>query len=380
MKIAFIGVPISGGGYSHFCYLKEGMKDIQFLLIGLGKSLYKVLPENNFVQIGLDLDSKRDVNELAKLFLDFVVKERIDIIIPMNSPIVVSVIPFLPYNCKVVQIVNSDTPRVYKYVTSHLQYVSKIICISKKQLSEIEKLTSADFISENALLIPHGVTLITDKIKNNLNEKLRIGFIGRMHQGHKNIFLIPEIIKSLRCPFHLELIGDGEDKKELIQKLKEYNIDHVDVGEIEKKYINNHLKNWDIQLFPSTVEGFGLTLIECMNHGIVPLSNNLEGITDYIITDRKDGFIIQNNKIEQYVEIIEMLNLNRKVLNTMKIESKATVKERFNSELIVEHYKNLFQEVFETPKTKTPKNFSDWKPYREYKPSFLKRVLHSLNR
>ena len=123
MKIAFIGAPLAGGGYFRFCYLKEGMENMEFILIGLGRSSYKVLPENNFVQIGIDLDRKRDASELAKLFLDFVVKERIDIIIPMNSPLVVSVIPFLPSNCKVVQIVNSDTPRVYKYVTSHLEYV-----------------------------------------------------------------------------------------------------------------------------------------------------------------------------------------------------------------------------------------------------------------
>ena len=162
-------------------------------------------------------------------------------------------------------------------------------------------------------MIPHGVSLITDKTTSHLNEKLRIGFIGRMHQGHKNIFLIPEILKNLICPFHLELIGDGEDKKELIRKLSEYNIDYVDFGEIERKHINTYLKNWDIQLFPSTVEGFGLTLIECMNHGIVPLSNELKGITDYIISDKKDGFIIPNNNIGQYVEIIEMLHLKREV-------------------------------------------------------------------
>lgn len=374
IKVAFAGIPISGGNYTHFKYLKDGLENVQMCLIALGHVSQKIYDDPSFFNLGQDLDVVKDKRQLAKLFLAYVHSEKIDIVIPMNSPVINSIIPFLPTTCQVIQIVNSDTPRVYKYVTSHLEYVNKIVCISRKQQLKLKTKIDVDFYLNNLCLIPHGV-LINDREISKSYSKLRIGYLGRMHQGHKNIFLIPDILKKLKCPFHLELIGDGEDASELFRKLDDLSIEYNYVGEIDNDQIKDYLKQWDIQLFPSTVEGFGLTLLECMNVGVVPLAHEIKGITDYIVTHEKDGFLIPNNKIIKYVEFIEILNSDRDLLNKMKFNAKETVKNRFNLSRIIDLYQILFDQVVNNPKLKIISEFSEWIPFVEYKPKMIDRII-----
>lgn len=376
IKIAFLGSPIVGGNYTHYQYLKEGLKDFDWTLLNAGKINASILQDNSFVQIAPDLDRKKDLHLIAKMLLEYIATEQFDIIIPMNSGIIISLIPFLNSKIKIVQIVNSDTPRVYKSVTAHIDYPDKIICISPKQIQEIKKRVTSHFFNEKTLLIPHGVKTQNTLITPNLQEHLRIGFLGRMHQGHKNIFLIPEILKKLQIEFCFEFVGEGEDKSEFIAALEKYKISYKDYGTVERKDIDRIISFWDIQLFPSTTEGFGLTLIECMQHGVVPIANHLKGITDFIISHEKDGFIVPKNKVETYVEIIHNLNSNRLLLNKIKKEACTTVQNRFNLDEILVQYSTVFKQVNDSKKNTKTIEFKNWKPYIEYKPNLIKRILN----
>src|SRR5690606_36454738 len=93
---------------------------------------------------------------LAELFINFCHSEFIDIIIPLDSSIVVSCIPYLR-NIRVVHILNSDSQRLYKYVTSYLETVSKIICISARQVNVLKERLHEPVFLEKVALIPHGV-------------------------------------------------------------------------------------------------------------------------------------------------------------------------------------------------------------------------------
>ncbi len=375
IKIAFLGSPIVGGNYTHYQYLKEGLPDFDWTLLNAGKINASTLQDDSFVHIASDLDRKKDLPLIAKMLLEYIEKEPFDVIIPMNSGIIISLIPFLNSKIKIVQIVNSDTPRVYKSVITHIVYLDKIICISSKQIQEIKKRVDSEFFNQKTLLIPHGVKIQNTEIRQNLTEPLRIGFLGRMHQGHKNILLIPEILKKLKIEFHFELVGDGEDKAEFITALQKYKITYKDYGIIERQDIDQIISLWDIQLFPSTTEGFGLTLIECMQHGVVPIANHLKGITDFIISHEKDGFIVPKNKVETYVEIINNMNNNRLLLNQIKNEACTTVQNRFNLDEILVQYSTVFNQLKDSKKNTKTLDFITWKPYIEYKPNVLQRIL-----
>src|SRR5690606_36228366 len=116
IKIVFMGKPALSGNYTHFKYLKDSLTDHQFYLLALGNVSNIALRDDAFVNIGSHLDRKKHQKELGKLFLDFCEEKEVDVVIPMNSGIVASCVAFLK-NTKVIQIVNTDTARVYHYVT-----------------------------------------------------------------------------------------------------------------------------------------------------------------------------------------------------------------------------------------------------------------------
>jgi glycosyltransferase involved in cell wall biosynthesis len=375
-KILFIGKPGMGGGYTRFLYLKENLKEYELILASVGKLEKKSKNEPDFfVNIGADFCRKTEKRKLTLEFIKYCKEEEISIIIPMNSPIVVGAIPFLPIETKVVQIVNSDTPRVYKYVTEHIAYVSQLVCLSKRQFDHLSKKLSNEH--KNKLkIIPHGLKINYEELPYNNSEKLKIGFLGRVHQGHKNVFLIPEILKNLSIDYEFQLIGDGPDKAQLLSRFEKYGISIIDHGFVANESIGKIIKKWDILLFSSFYEGFGITLIECMNQGVVPIANLLPGITDMIIEDQVSGFLVKDNRVKDYVNILEGLNQDRSRLQQLKENSRKRVIEKFDLVHVIYQYQKVFGEVLLSPKKIPSKDFKDWVPYKEYRPSLWRKILN----
>lgn len=373
LKIAFMGVPTVGGNYTHFQYLSKGMMEYDWTLIQVGKVNVSLLEEVAFINVGSHLDRAKNQIELAQLLFDFLINNRYDILIPMNSGTAISIILHLPQSIKIINIVNSDTPRVYKAVTEYDKYISKIICISSKQYNILQKKST---IKNKLELIPHGVS-IDSKLEKGKNDVFKIGFLGRIHHRHKGALLIPKILKDIKEPYLLEIVGDGEDRDRLLNELGNNKINYHFFGFKTGKEKEEIISQWDVMLFPSYVEGFGLTLLEVMKYGVVPIANELKGITDYVLTDGEDGFIIKNNNVRSFQKKIEQL-ISDPVLKT-EMTSKAVqkVKEKYSLPVILDQYRAVFAQAMEYKKPNTTE-IANWRAYKEYKPNYLKRVINKL--
>lgn len=368
-----MGKPGLSGNYTHFKYLRENFPYYRFHLLSLGDGGIKEIDDSDYLSLGDHLNTKRHQKELARLLLDFCEKEQVNIIIPMNSGLVASCIPFLK-NSKVIQIVNTDTPRVYQFITTHLNYTSKIICISQRQQDVLRRRIPKDIFGEKTILIPHAVRSQPYHQPERHQSSLTIGLLGRIHHGHKGVFRIPAILARISIPYYFEIVGDGPDKERFVKDLERRNIPFTLHGFVPQDKIHEFINKWDVLLFPSQVEGFPLTLIEAMNNGVVPLANHLPGITDFIITSGKDGFVIKKNNIKEFVTRIEQLNEDRDLLYRMKSAARDTVRQRFDLPAVIQQYQNVFDEVLNTKKPGRTRDFTEWQPYVEYKPSILNRI------
>src|SRR5690606_20900858 len=222
-KIIFMGMPSLSGNYTNFKYLRDNLPSYRFYLLSPGNVTDTGIVDNDYINLGDQLDRKVHQKQLGLIFLDFCEEHQVDLIIPMNSGIVASCIPFLK-KAKVVQIVNTDTPRVYHYVTSLLAYSSKVICISLRKQNILSQRMPKDVFENKILLIPHGVHHHPELKVEAHQSPLTIGFLGRIQHGHKGVFKIPEILKRLSFRYHFEIVGDGEDKRWLLEQLKKCNI------------------------------------------------------------------------------------------------------------------------------------------------------------
>lgn len=211
--------------------------------------------------------------------------------------------------------VNDLTPCFYYKNATHL------IAISKETKDFAIK--HFNFKSENISIVNHGVSLgfatkISShralKIKNQHNiptNKFIIGFVGSIEKrkGHDILLnAISNLPINIRNQIHIVFIGSSKDGKtnewfsNLINQTNTNNI----ITRIEYCNCCELYKIFDVFIFPSRLEGFGLVVIEAMLSGCCVIRSNTEGAYEQI-NHGIDGFIFENEKVTQLSGIIEML-------------------------------------------------------------------------
>lgn len=157
---------------------------------------------------------------------------------------------------------------------------------------------------------------IRENIRNQTNakDKLIIGHVGRFDEPKNHKFLIEifkEIVKK-NSKAELWLIGDGELKNEIKEKVKGYKLEEKVRFMGIKDNVNEFMMGMDIFLFPSIYEGLGIALIEAQCTGLkCVVSDRIS--PEAIITPNVELLKLES-KIEVWVEsVLQKDNTTRQV-------------------------------------------------------------------
>ena len=106
--------------------------------------------------------------------------------------------------------------------------------------------------------------------KYNLEGKLVIGNVGRLHFQKNQTFLleIASEVKKIVPNMKVVLVGDGPDKEKLKKKSQELGIEKDVLFTGVQKNITSWLSAFDIFVFPSLFEGLGVALLEAEAIGL----------------------------------------------------------------------------------------------------------------
>jgi glycosyltransferase involved in cell wall biosynthesis len=144
-----------------------------------------------------------------------------------------------------------------------------------KKVTAISELTKNDLINY-CRIKPAKIEVIENPITANFNfspkefncTKPKILQIGT--GWHKNLLGLIEAVQGIDC--QLEIVGNPST--ELIQKMKDYDIDyHIEINVSDKKIIEKY-KECDIVYFASHSEGFGMIIIEAQAIGRPVITSN----------------------------------------------------------------------------------------------------------
>ena len=161
-------------------------------------------------------------------------------------------------------------------------------------------------------VIPYGFpNIFAEKnYENGVKKKLKILFVGGLSQrkGLANLFAAVKKVKE-----HVELTIVGQINsiscKPLEAELVKYNwipsLPHADI--LKLMQVN------DVFIFPSLFEGFGLVITEAMSQGLPVITTNRTAGPD-LITNNKNGWIIEAGSTVAIVEAIENILFNREHL------------------------------------------------------------------
>lgn len=129
--------------------------------------------------------------------------------------------------------------------------------------------------------------------------------------------------------YRLVLVGEGDLKKEIENKIKELKL--IDVVKVIDgvKNVEDYLSMFDLFIFPSLYEGLGISLLEAQINGLNCLIS--QNIPEEAMILKKKIFILSNEHIEEWQTCILNINFNESRLVSLEefqdFDVKSVVKE-----------------------------------------------------
>ncbi len=247
----------------------------------------------------------------------------------------------------------SDINPLYSIILSYtkkivLNLTNKIIVYSPRLLN-IWGLTKY----ENKIIIAHRHFLNFNlfKVTQNYDQRKNvIGFVGRLSEEKGIINFIDAIIElnktgyTKRHDLNFLIIGSGPLKKEIEKKIE--NLESMVKLEqwVPHNKLPKYLNKLKLLIIPSYTEGLPNIMLESMACGVPVLSNSVGAIPD-IITNGKNGFLMDNNEPDNIAKNV-IIALNHPDMKMIIQMANNTVKNHFNLNVCIEKYKNIIDEFY----------------------------------
>lgn len=136
----------------------------------------------------------------------------------------------------------------------------------------------------------------TRRKEDEINKSFNITYIGRLVEI-KGVHILIDAIKLLineKISVDLKIIGDGDYRSKLEEKVKKNNLNEIVKFEGEQRTLVDYLKNTDIFIYPSICqEVFGISIVEAMAFGIPCIGFNVGGIPE-IIKNNYNGIVVDD--------------------------------------------------------------------------------------
>lgn len=208
----------------------------------------------------------------------------------------------------------------------------------KKTVEEVYKLSA-----EKIPVIFNGVDLSNCKVKEDYTKRdeFKIVHIGRFMdvKNHAMILKTFALFAKQHTDATLQLIGDGELRKDMEQLAQELGVENS----VEFAGLQSNVYPWlhdaDIFILPSKFEGMPMTLIEAMGTGLPIISSAVGGVPD-MLTDGENAMLIKPES-EQLLASLEMLYHDesiRRVLGQKALQRSLA----FSSETMAQRYIEIY--------------------------------------
>lgn len=182
-----------------------------------------------------------------------------------------------------------------------------------------------------------------DKVPEERSIGPRILFVGRLHRVKQVDLLIRAFLHlhEVDPSIHLYILGDGEERQQVCTLTNSLGLSgnvHF-LGFVDRRTVFEMMKQSDVLVLPSKVEGNPRVLIEAMMCETPIVATNAPGIRD-IVQHMKSGYLVDHTQPKELAQAIEYILRNKHASANMVKCAHTFVKQNFSKESVLERIRS----------------------------------------
>jgi len=211
-----------------------------------------------------------------------------------------------------------------KYRSKYIRLVEvsdKVIVLSESYIHELKC-----FIGESSKLIAIPNPISLDHCYKLSTKSKTVLFVGRIDNSQKRLDVLLrvwKVIESSNKQWQLKILGDGPDKKNMVDLASELELANVSFLGLIKP--DAEYREAKILCLTSAFEGFPMVIPECQSYGVVPVCFDSFSAVNDLVKHYHNGVIIKAFDTDVFAESLLSLMKDKDLLEGLALNAMSDV-------------------------------------------------------
>ena len=172
---------------------------------------------------------------------------------------------------------------------------------------------------------------------------IKLGCVARLSEQKGLTYLLDAISLLTIKDIRLFIVGDGELRNELENKVKELHLQDSVSFLGYRKDIVECINSFDFCVLPSVFEGFGLVAIEAFMNSKTLVATDIPGLNE--VVTNKNGILVPAKDPAALASAIDKLAMDATLRQELASQAKKDYENKFSYPLFLENYRELYREL-----------------------------------
>jgi len=177
---------------------------------------------------------------------------------------------------------------------------------------------------------------------------IKLGCIARLSEQKGLTYLLDAMSLLTIKDIRLFIVGEGELREELENKVKELNLQDSVIFLGYRKDIVECINSFDFCVLPSVFEGFGLVAIEAFMNSKTLVATDIPGLNE--VVTNKNGVLVPAKDPAALASAIDKLATDAILRQELASQAKKDYENKFSYPMFLENYRALYREIQGEPK------------------------------
>ena len=177
---------------------------------------------------------------------------------------------------------------------------------------------------------------------------IKLGCIARLYEQKGLTYLLDAMSLLTVKDIRLFIVGDGELRNELENKVKKLDLQDSVTFLGYRKDIAECINSFDFCVLPSVFEGFGLVAIEAFMNSKTLVATAIPGLNEVVTNE--NGVLVPAKDPAALASAIDKLATDATLRQELASQAKKDYENRFSYSMFLENYRALYREIQGEPK------------------------------